>query len=80
MTDRGRIYAASFLRALADGLAGVILGIYIAKLGHSVVARGLVLSAGLAGATLRNVDLRQRRAGAAAAAALGCRLDACEFC
>jgi len=50
--DRGRIYTASFLRALANGLAGVVLGIYLAKLGHSVVTLGLVLSAGLAGATL----------------------------
>jgi hypothetical protein len=30
----------------------VVLGIYLAKLGHSVVALGLVLSSGLAGATL----------------------------
>ncbi len=52
MSDRARIYAASFLRALANGLAGVVLGIYIAKLGHSVVVLGLVLSTGLVGATL----------------------------
>ena len=52
MSDRSRIYAGSFLRALANGLAGVLLGIYLAKLGHSVVVLGLVLSAGLAGATL----------------------------
>ena len=52
MGDRARIYAASFLRALANGLAGVVLGIYLDKLGHSVVTLGLVLSAGLAGATL----------------------------
>jgi len=52
MSDRGKIYAASFLRALANGLAGVVFGIYLAKLGHSVVTLGLVLSAGLAGATL----------------------------
>jgi MFS family permease len=55
VSDRGRIYAASFLRALANGLAGVVLGIYLAKLGHSLVALGLVLSAGLAGATLATV-------------------------
>ena len=52
MNDRARIFAASFLRALANGLAGVVLGIYIARLGHSVVVLGLVLSAGLVGATL----------------------------
>lgn len=55
MSDRSRIYAASFLRALANGLAGVVLGIYLAKLGHSVVTLGLVLSAGLLGATLTAV-------------------------
>jgi MFS family permease len=55
VSDRGRLYAASFLRALANGLAGVVLGIYLAKLGQSVVALGLVLSAGLAGATLATV-------------------------
>jgi len=55
VSDRGRIYAGSFLRALANGLAGVVFGIYIAKLGHSVVVLGLVLSAGLAGATLATV-------------------------
>ncbi len=52
MGDRGRIYAGSFLRALANGLAGVVFGIYLAKIGHPVIVLGFVLSAGLAGATL----------------------------
>lgn len=47
--DRRLIYAASFLRALAHGLAGVLLGIYLAKLGLSLAAIGAVLSAGIAG-------------------------------
>jgi len=50
--DRRLVYAATFLRALANGLAGVLLGIYLAKLGFSPIAIGGVLSAGLAGAAL----------------------------
>jgi hypothetical protein len=61
--DRGRIYTASFLRALANGLAGVVLGIYLAKLGHSVVTLGLALSAGLAGATLATAAVTFRGEG-----------------
>ena len=48
--DRLLLYGATFLRALANGLAGVLLGIYFAKLGFSLIAIGGVLSAGLAGA------------------------------
>ncbi len=50
MNDRRRIYAAAFLRALATGMAGVLLGLYLARLGLSAASIGLVLSAGLAGA------------------------------
>ena len=50
--DRLLLYGASFLRALANGLAGVLLGIYLAKLGFAPVAIGGVLSAGLAGAAV----------------------------
>jgi MFS family permease len=77
MSDRARIYAASFLRALANGLLGVVFGIYLAKLGLSIVALGLVLSAGLAGATLATAaitfhgDRAGRRRSLALLAALG---------
>ncbi|MDP1633587.1 MAG: MFS transporter [Gallionellaceae bacterium] len=52
MNDRKLIYIAAFLRALATGMVGVLLGLYLARLGFAPVAIGLVLSAGLAGATV----------------------------
>lgn len=52
MNDRTLIYSAAFLRALATGMLGVLLGLTLARLGLSAAAIGLVLSAGLAGATL----------------------------
>ena len=50
MDDRARIYVAAFLRALATGMAGVLLGLHLARLGFSAAAIGLTISAGLAGA------------------------------
>ncbi|BAU47776.1 ABC transporter permease [Sulfurifustis variabilis] len=52
MTDRGVLYAAAFLRALATGLMGVLLGIYLAKRGFAAGEIGLVIGAGLTGAAL----------------------------
>ena len=52
MNDRRLIFIAAFLRALATGMAGVLLGLTLARLGFSAAAIGAVLSAGLAGATL----------------------------
>ena len=52
MTDRHLIYSAAFLRAVATGMVGVLLGLYLARLGFDPAAIGLVISAGLAGATL----------------------------
>jgi len=52
MTDRGRLFAAAFLRALATGMVGVLLGLYLARLGLSSGWLGVTISAGLAGATL----------------------------
>ncbi len=51
MTNRRLIYAATFLRALATGLLGVLLGVYLARLAFSPAEIGQVLAAGLAGAT-----------------------------
>lgn len=48
--DRRLIYAAAFLRALATGLCGVILGIHLASRGFSLSETGRVVSAGLLGA------------------------------
>ena len=52
MTDRRRLYLAAFLRALATGMAGVLLGLYVARLGLSASWLGVVISAGLMSATL----------------------------
>jgi len=48
--DRRILYAAAFLRAMATGMMGVLLGIYLARLDFSPAAIGLVISAGLGGA------------------------------
>jgi MFS family permease len=50
--DARLIYAAAFFRALANGLVGVLLAIYLAELSLSPAQIGLAASAGLAGATL----------------------------
>jgi MFS family permease len=47
--DRRIVFAASFLRAVANGLIGVIAGIYLAQLGFEPAAWGAVLGAGVAG-------------------------------
>lgn len=43
------IYAAAFLRSLGVGLLGVVLGVYLFRIGFSSTAIGLVIAAGLAG-------------------------------
>jgi MFS family permease len=43
------IYTAGFLRSLGVGLLGVVMGVYLARLGFSATRIGLVLGAGLAG-------------------------------
>lgn len=52
MTDRGILYGATFLRALATGLMGVLLGIYLDRLAFTPAEIGLVIGAGLSGAAL----------------------------
>jgi MFS family permease len=49
------IDAAGFLRSLGVGLTGVVLGIYLFRIGLSSVAIGLVIAAGLAGSALATV-------------------------
>jgi MFS family permease len=48
--DRGRLYAAAFLRATATGLLGVLLGLDLAARGFDATATGFVVGGGLAGA------------------------------
>ena len=50
--DRRIVFAASFLRAVANGLIGVLAGIYLAQLGFDPAAWGAVLGAGVAGTAL----------------------------
>jgi MFS family permease len=52
MNDRQLIYAAAFLRAVATGMLGVLLGLYLARRGFDAAAIGLVVTAGLLGASL----------------------------
>ena len=65
MTDRRILYAAAFVRALAIGMTGVIAGLYLAQLGLSPAASGLVIGGGLAGAALATLvaTLRADRIG-----------------
>jgi MFS family permease len=48
--DRCRLYAAAFLRAVATGLIGVLLGLYLARRGFDAGGIGLVIGSGLTGA------------------------------
>jgi len=53
--DLALIYAAAFLRSFLVGLTGVVLGIYLFRVGLSSLNIGLVLGAGLAGAAAATV-------------------------
>lgn len=53
--DRILINAAGFLRSLGVGLMGVVLGIYLFRVGLSSLTIGLVVAAGLAGAALATI-------------------------
>lgn len=50
--DRSILYAAAFLRALATGMVGVLIAIYLARRGLDSAAIGVVVTSGLAGAAL----------------------------
>jgi MFS family permease len=63
------LYAAAFVRALATGMAAVLLGIYLAKIGLDAARIGTIVASGLAGAalaalvvTVRGDRLGRRRA------------------
>ena len=59
------IYTAAFLRSLGIGFVGVLLGIYLYRIGFSSTAIGLVIATGLAGAAVATVvvSLRGDRIG-----------------
>jgi MFS family permease len=50
--DRGWLYFAVFVRSLATGMIGVLLGIYLSELHLGVDAIGIIVSVGLGGAAL----------------------------
>ena len=49
LRDRRIVFTAGFLRAVANGLIGVIAGIYLAELGFEPGTWGAILGAGVAG-------------------------------
>ena len=49
MTDRTILYTVAFLRALATGMIGVLLGIYLARLDLGPSQIGVIIGLGLAG-------------------------------
>jgi MFS family permease len=68
MSTRYTLYATAFLRAVATGATGVLLGVHLAREGLSARSIGTVVSAGLAGAavaavvaTLRGDHIGRRR-------------------
>lgn len=52
MTDRSLFYVASFVRSLATGMMGVLLGIYLATRSLDAHDIGVIITLGLAGAAL----------------------------
>src|SRR2546427_730398 len=49
MTDRSLLYAAAFVRALATGMIGVLMGVYLARLEFTPAGIGSIVGAGLLG-------------------------------
>ena len=64
--DRGIVFAAGFLRAVANGLIGVVAGIYLAELGFEPATWGAILGAGVAGTAVASAVFCATRVGAAA--------------
>jgi MFS family permease len=50
VSDQQLLYLAAFVRALATGLIGVLLGVYLGEIGLDAAAIGLIVSVGPAGA------------------------------
>lgn len=53
--DLALVNAAGFLRSFGVGLMGVVLGIYLSRLGQSSLEIGFVIAAGLGGSALATV-------------------------
>src|SRR5215813_8430832 len=50
--DRAIINVAAFLRSFGIGLMGVVLGIYLSRIGFSALRIGAVIASGLSGSAL----------------------------
>ena len=55
LSDRQRIYAAVFLRAISTAMTGILLGLFLARVGLPTAQSGLVIGLGLAGAALASL-------------------------
>jgi MFS family permease len=69
VSDRSRLIIAAFLRAVATGMVGILLGVYLPRAGCSPAETGFIVAAGLAGcavamllATLRGDAFGRKRA------------------
>ncbi len=62
------IYATGFLRALGVGMLGVVLGVYLSRVGVNATRIGLVVAAGIAGMSVATASVSW------AAHRSGCRL------
>src|SRR4051794_7602759 len=58
--DLSVIYASGFMRGLATGLIGVLLGVYLFRTGHSSLQIGAATALGLAGAALATLIITVR--------------------
>jgi MFS family permease len=52
MRDRRIFIATAFLRALSTGMVGVLLGVYLARIGFGAATIGVLVTCGLAGAAV----------------------------
>jgi MFS family permease len=52
ISDRGWLYFAVFVRSLATGMIGVLLGIYLAELRFDAASIGVIVGVGLGGAAI----------------------------
>jgi MFS family permease len=57
MSDRTLLYGTAFIRALATGMTGVVVALYLAARGLDPAWIGAVVSAGLAGAALASLGV-----------------------
>src|SRR5689334_11647360 len=55
MYDRSLLYSTAFLRALATGMTGVVVGLFLATRGLDPAWIGVVVSAGLSGAAVASL-------------------------